>query len=84
MNSNLSYSDQFVVCSRIEQEIREHDLSLLRIDEGRLKLAMRLTEFNDLRRLIARRKRIPALLEAPTRSPNQTRRRVGDVRQRRV
>ena len=84
MSLDLSHGDQFPVRSRIEQEIRVHDLSLLRVAERRLQLAVRVREFKDLRRLIAGRKRLPASVKAQAGSRNQMWRRTGDNRQRRV
>jgi hypothetical protein len=84
MNSNFFYVDQFLICSHVEQEIRKRDLSLLRIYEARLQLTVRLTEFNDLRRWVARRRHVPALLNARAGSSNRACRRLRDVRQRRV
>jgi hypothetical protein len=55
--------------SRIEDGIREHEFSLLRIDEERIQLAVGLAECNLIRRLLVSRQHTPrAKLRNLTRS----------------
>jgi hypothetical protein len=54
MNSNLA--NEYAERSRIEQGICECDLSILRINEDRLRLAIGLAECKSFHQLLARRR----------------------------
>jgi hypothetical protein len=57
MNSHLA--NGYAERARIEHGIREHEISLSRIDEERIQLAVRLAECKLIRRLLVTRQHTP-------------------------
>ena len=76
---NLNLVNEQVERARIKHAIREHDLSLIKIDEDRLQLFVLLAKCSFMRRLLASGQHTPQ-----ARSHNRARSRNGGVRQRRA
>jgi hypothetical protein len=70
--------------TQIEGEIHQHDLSLRKIDEKRLLLAVGLAENDSLQRLIVRRRREAWFTIDRTKSRDRAFRLIGGLRQRRA
>jgi hypothetical protein len=76
--------EDFYTRAQIEGEIRQHDLSLRKIDEKRLLLAVGLAENDSLQRLITRRRREACFTVDRTKSRDRAFRLIGSLRQRRA
>ena len=70
--------------AQIEGEIHQHDLSLRKIDEERLLLAVGLAENDSLQRLIMRRRHGSCFTVDRTKSRDRAFRLIGGLRQRRA
>jgi hypothetical protein len=86
MGSQFSFGNEedFFTRAQIEGEIHQHDLSLRKIDETRLQLALGLAENDSLQRLIVRRRRESCFTVDRTKSRNRAFRFIGSLRQRRA
>jgi hypothetical protein len=76
--------EDFHTRAQIEGEIQQRDLSLRKIDEKRLLLAVGLAENDSLQRLITRRRRESCFTVDRTKSRDRAFRLIGGLRQRRA
>jgi len=76
--------EDFHTRAQIEGEIHQRDLSLRKIDEKRLLLAVGLAENDSLQRLITRRRRESCFTVDRTKSRDRAFRLIGGLRQRRA
>jgi hypothetical protein len=86
MGSQFSFGneEEFFTLAQIEGEIHQHDLSLRKIDEARLQLAVGLAENDSLQRLIVRRRRESCFAVDRTKSRHRALRFIVSLRQRRA
>jgi hypothetical protein len=86
MSSQFTFinEDDFCTRARIEGEIHAHDVSLRKINDRRLQLAVRCAENNTLRRMIERRHRELCLRVDRVSSTKRASRGVAGLRQRRA
>ena len=76
--------EDFYARAQIEGQIHQHDLSLRKIDEERLLLAVGLAENDSLQRLIMRRRHESRFTVDRTKSRDRAFRLIGSLRQRRA
>jgi len=84
MSSHIAFTNENDFCTRarIEGEIREHDVSLRKISDRQLQLAVRRVENDNLRRMIERRHRELCLRADRLSSTKRASRFVVGLRQR--
>ena len=84
--AQFAFGNEEDLCTRaqIEGEIHQHDLSLRKIDEARLQLAVGLAENDSLQRLTMRRRRESCFTVDRTKSRNRAFRLTGGLRERRA
>ena len=84
--AQFAFGNEEDLCTRaqIEGEIHQHDLSLRKIDEERLLLAVGLAENDSLQRLTMRRRRESCFTVDRTKSRNRAFRLTGGLRERRA